>query len=190
VKSGWPIWVWRQRSGHLGISRRIRHHGNCLVKNDELAKRPSFSVSVPRAYGHSTLACDELGCLPIDENGAGLLFQSSATFTRKTRPSLAPIKSANPGLASSTMMPPSPPPSLASLLHHAEGVIIEGKSYCTRNRIKEPEFHRGHPNGAARLTLPKVAGHPGKREKSNKRWWRRRELNPRPWQTNQPRLHA
>jgi len=21
-------------------------------------------------------------------------------------------------------------------------------------------------------------------------WWRRRELNPRPWQTNQPRLHA
>ena len=22
------------------------------------------------------------------------------------------------------------------------------------------------------------------------RWWRRRELNPRPWQTNQPRLHA
>jgi len=22
------------------------------------------------------------------------------------------------------------------------------------------------------------------------KWWRRRELNPRPWQTNQPRLHA
>jgi hypothetical protein len=24
----------------------------------------------------------------------------------------------------------------------------------------------------------------------NSIWWRRRELNPRPWQTNQPRLHA
>ena len=24
----------------------------------------------------------------------------------------------------------------------------------------------------------------------NSVWWRRRELNPRPWQTNQPRLHA
>src|ERR1041385_772068 len=24
---------------------------------------------------------------------------------------------------------------------------------------------------------------------ANVNWWRRRELNPRPWQTNQPRLH-
>jgi len=23
-----------------------------------------------------------------------------------------------------------------------------------------------------------------------KKWWRRRDLNPRPWQINQPRLHA
>jgi site-specific DNA recombinase len=35
---------------------------------------------------------------------------------------------------------------------------------------------------AARSTEPVSA--------TNSKWWRRRELNPRPWQINQPRLHA
>jgi len=40
----------------------------------------------------------------------------------------------------------------------------------------------------AKSTL--AARHAPDESMRNKIWWRRRELNPRPWQTNQPRLHV
>jgi site-specific DNA recombinase len=40
----------------------------------------------------------------------------------------------------------------------------------------------------AKITV--AAQHAASESERSSLWWRRRELNPRPWQTNQPRLHA
>jgi DNA replication protein DnaC len=86
----------------------------------------------------SILVCDELGYLPIDKNGADLLFQiisgryekaSTIITTNQIYKHWARIFNNDATLTSAV---------LDRLLHHAETVIVEGKSYRTKDRIEEP----------------------------------------------------
>lgn len=84
------------------------------------------------------LVCDELGYLPIDKNGADLLFQiisgryekgSTIITTNQIYKNWARIFNNDATITSAV---------LDRLLHHAETVIVEGKSYRTKDRIDEP----------------------------------------------------
>ena len=86
----------------------------------------------------SILVCDELGYLPIDKNGADLLFQiisgryekgSTIITTNQIYKHWSRIFNNDATITSAV---------LDRLLHHAETVIVEGKSYRTRDRIEEP----------------------------------------------------
>ena len=86
----------------------------------------------------SILVCDELGYLPIDKNGADLLFQiisgryekgSTIITTNQIYKHWARIFNNDATITSAV---------LDRLLHHAETVIVEGKSYRTKDRIEEP----------------------------------------------------
>jgi DNA replication protein DnaC len=86
----------------------------------------------------SILVCDELGYLPIDKNGADLLFQiisgryekgSTIITTNQIYKNWARIFNNDATITSAV---------LDRLLHHAETVIVEGKSYRTKDRIDEP----------------------------------------------------
>ena len=86
----------------------------------------------------SILVCDELGYLPIDKNGADLLFQiisgryekgSTIITTNQIYKHWARIFNNDATITSAV---------LDRLLHHAETVIVEGKSYRTKDRIDEP----------------------------------------------------
>jgi DNA replication protein DnaC len=85
------------------------------------------------------LLVDELGYLPIDKAGADLLFQifsqryeTGATIitTNEAYKKWAKIFNSDATLTSAV---------LDRVLHHAETVIIEGKSYRMKDRIEEPE---------------------------------------------------
>lgn len=85
------------------------------------------------------LVVDELGYLPIDKNGADLLFQvishryeqgSLILTTNQPYKSWAKVFNNDATLASAV---------LDRLLHHAETVIIEGKSYRMKDQIENPE---------------------------------------------------
>ena len=85
------------------------------------------------------LVVDELGYLPIDKNGADLLFQvisqryeqgSLILTTNQPYKSWAKVFNNDATLASAV---------LDRLLHHAETVIIEGKSYRMKDQIDNPE---------------------------------------------------
>lgn len=84
------------------------------------------------------LVCDELGCLPIDKAGADLLFQiisgryekgSTVITTNQTYKNWARIFNNDTTITSAV---------LDRLLHHAETVVLEGKSYRMKDRIDEP----------------------------------------------------
>ena len=61
--------------------------------------------------------------------------------------------------------------------------IMEGLPSVTRNIVTEKVLLRqGYGGHHPALGIAGAVPSAG--------WWRRRELNPRPWQTNQPRLHA
>jgi DNA replication protein DnaC len=84
------------------------------------------------------LVLDELGYLPIDKTGADLLFQiishryecgSTVITTNRTFKNWAKIFNHDATLTSAV---------LDRLLHHAETVKIEGKSYRMKDRINEP----------------------------------------------------
>ncbi len=84
------------------------------------------------------LVLDELGYLPIDKTGADLLFQiisqryehgSIAITTNRIYKKWAPIFNNDATLTSAV---------LDRLLHHAETVRIEGKSYRMKDQINEP----------------------------------------------------
>ncbi len=84
------------------------------------------------------LVCDELGYLPIDKNGADLLFQiisgryekgSTIITTNQIYKHWARIFNNDATITSAV---------LDRLLHHAETVIVEAKSYRTKDRIEEP----------------------------------------------------
>jgi DNA replication protein DnaC len=81
------------------------------------------------------LVCDELGYLPIDKHGADLLFQiisqryergSIVLTTNKVFKHWPSIFNNDSTLASAI---------LDRLLHHAETVVLEGKSYRMKDRI-------------------------------------------------------
>jgi DNA replication protein DnaC len=81
------------------------------------------------------LVCDELGYLPIDKHGADLLFQiisqryergSIVLTTNKVYKHWPSIFNNDSTLASAI---------LDRLLHHAETVVLEGKSYRMKDRI-------------------------------------------------------
>jgi DNA replication protein DnaC len=84
------------------------------------------------------LVCDELGYLPIDKAGADLLFQiisgryekgSTVITTNQTYKNWARIFNNDTTITSAV---------LDRLLHHAETVVLEGKSYRMKDRIDEP----------------------------------------------------
>jgi DNA replication protein DnaC len=84
------------------------------------------------------LIVDELGYLPIDKLGADLLFQvfsrryergSTVITTNRSYKQWGAIFNNDAMLASAV---------LDRLLHHAETVLIEGKSYRMKDRIEEP----------------------------------------------------
>ncbi|MFH1730759.1 MAG: ATP-binding protein, partial [Planctomycetota bacterium] len=82
------------------------------------------------------LICDELGYLPIDKQGADLLFQiisqryergSIVLTTNKAFKQWPSIFNNDSTLTSAI---------LDRVLHHAETVVIEGKSYRMKDRIE------------------------------------------------------
>ncbi len=84
------------------------------------------------------LLVDELGYLPIDKLGADLLFQvfsqryergSTVLTTNKPFKQWATVFNNDATLASAV---------LDRILHHAEIVIIDGRSYRMKDRIEEP----------------------------------------------------
>lgn len=84
------------------------------------------------------LLVDELGYLPIDKAGADLLFQifsqryetgSTIITANETYKKWAKVFNYDATLTSAV---------LDRVLHHAETVIIEGKSYRMKDRIEEP----------------------------------------------------
>ena len=86
----------------------------------------------------SIVLVDELGYLPIDKAGADLLFQvfsqryetgSTLVTTNQAYKNWAKVFSNDATLTSAV---------LDRLLHHAETVIIEGKSYRMKDQIEEP----------------------------------------------------
>jgi len=86
----------------------------------------------------SVVLVDELGYLPIDKTGADLLFQvfsqryetgSTIVTTNQAYKHWAKVFNNDATLTSAV---------LDRLLHHAETVTIEGKSYRMKDRIEEP----------------------------------------------------
>jgi DNA replication protein DnaC len=84
------------------------------------------------------LLVDELGYLPIDKNGADLLFQvfseryetgSTIVTTNQAYKNWAKIFNNDATLTSAV---------LDRLLHHAETITLEGKSYRMKDQIEEP----------------------------------------------------
>ena len=84
------------------------------------------------------LVVDELGYLPIDKTGADLLFQvfsqryesgSTIVTTNQAYKHWAKIFNNDANLTSAL---------LDRLLHHAETITIEGKSYRMKDQIEEP----------------------------------------------------
>jgi DNA replication protein DnaC len=84
------------------------------------------------------LVVDELGYLPIDKTGADLLFQiisgryekgSTLITTNQIYKNWTHIFNNDATITSAV---------LDRLLHHAETVIIEGKSYRMKDRVSEP----------------------------------------------------
>lgn len=83
------------------------------------------------------LVCDELGYLPIDKNGADLLFQiisgryekgSTIITSNLIYKHWSRIFNNDASITSAV---------LDRLLHHAETIIVEGKSYRTRDQIED-----------------------------------------------------
>ena len=86
----------------------------------------------------SLVVADELGYLPIDKTGADLLFQvfsqryetgSTIVTTNQAYKNWAKVFNNDATLTSAV---------LDRLLHHAETVVIEGRSYRMKDQIEEP----------------------------------------------------
>lgn len=102
-------------------------HAQCRLK-DELKK----------FLAPTLLVCDELGYLPIDKAGADLLFQiisgryekgSTIITTNQVYKNWSRIFNNDATITSAV---------LDRLLHHAETVLIEGKSYRMKDQIEDP----------------------------------------------------
>ena len=98
-----------------------------------------LKVELKRYLQPEILVVDELGYLPIDKHGADLLFQvisqryergSLILTTNQPYKNWARIFNNDATLTSAV---------LDRLLHHAETVIIEGRSYRMKDQIDQPE---------------------------------------------------
>ena len=100
-----------------------------------LAKTGRLALDIKRYLKPDLLVMDELGYLPIDKHGADLLFQ--IVSERYERGAL--VLTANkvfkqwPSIFNNDATLTSA--LLDRLLHHAETVVIEGKSYRMKDRI-------------------------------------------------------
>jgi DNA replication protein DnaC len=97
-----------------------------------------LKTELKRYLTPSILLIDELGYLPIDKAGADLLFQvfsqryetgSTLLTTNEVYKNWAKIFNHDATLTSAV---------LDRLLHHAETVIIEGKSYRMKDQVETP----------------------------------------------------
>jgi DNA replication protein DnaC len=97
-----------------------------------------LKAELKRFYAPRILCIDELGYLPIDKNGADLLFQvisqryehgSIVLTTNQPYKHWAKIFNNDSTLTSAV---------LDRLLHHAETVVIEGKSYRMQDQVETP----------------------------------------------------
>ena len=97
-----------------------------------------LKAELKRYLTPSIVLIDELGYLPIDKAGADLLFQvfsqryetgSTLLTTNQAYKHWAKIFNNDATLTSAV---------LDRLLHHAETVVIEGKSYRMKDQVEEP----------------------------------------------------
>ncbi|MGH7943632.1 MAG: IS21-like element helper ATPase IstB [Opitutaceae bacterium] len=97
-----------------------------------------LKAGLKRYLSPALLVCDEIGCLPLDKAGADLLFQiisqryergSIIVTTNKAFKQWPSIFNNDAGIASAI---------LDRLLHQAETVVIEGKSYHMKDQIEPP----------------------------------------------------
>jgi DNA replication protein DnaC len=97
-----------------------------------------LKIELKKYLSPSLLVVDELGYLPIDKNGADLLFQvlgrryetgSTIITTNQAYKHWAKMFNNDVTLTSAL---------LDRLLHHAETVMLEGKSYRMKDQIEEP----------------------------------------------------
>jgi len=97
-----------------------------------------LKAELKKYLGPSIVLVDELGYLPIDKTGADLLFQvfsqryetgSTIVTTNQLYKNWAKVFNNDATLTSAV---------LDRLLHHAETVTIEGKSYRMKDQIEEP----------------------------------------------------
>jgi DNA replication protein DnaC len=97
-----------------------------------------LKVELRKFLAPTLLVCDELGYLPIDKNGADLLFQiisgryekgSTIITTNLIYKHWSRIFNNDASITSAV---------LDRLLHHAETVLVEGKSYRMKDKIEEP----------------------------------------------------
>ena len=106
-----------------------------------LAAAPSanrLKIELKKYLSPDILLVDELGYLPIDKLGADLLFQvfsqryetaSTIVTTNQAYKNWAKIFNNDASLTSAV---------LDRLLHHADTITIEGKSYRMKDQIEEP----------------------------------------------------
>jgi DNA replication protein DnaC len=97
-----------------------------------------LKIELKKFLAPTVLVCDELGYLPIDKNGADLLFQiisgryekgSTIITTNLIYKHWSRIFNNDASITSAV---------LDRLLHHAETVLVEGKSYRMRDQIEDP----------------------------------------------------
>ena len=97
-----------------------------------------LKAELKKYLGPSIVLVDELGYLPIDKTGADLLFQvfsqryetgSTIVTTNQLYKNWPKVFNNDATLTSAV---------LDRLLHHAETVTIEGKSYRMKDQIEEP----------------------------------------------------
>ena len=97
-----------------------------------------LKAELKRYTSPALVLIDELGYLPIDKNGADLLFQvfsqryeTGSTMVTSNQSYKNWAKIFNQDLTLTSAL-------LDRLLHHAETIIIEGKSYRMKEQIEEP----------------------------------------------------
>ena len=123
------------QAGHSGLFTTAVDIINTLTAAQAACR---LKAELKRFLAPEGLCVDEVGYLPIDKTGADLLFQaisqryehgSIILTTNQAYKHWARIFNNDSTLTSAV---------LDRLLHHAETVIIEGKSYRMKDQIKAP----------------------------------------------------
>ena len=132
-----PICTGGARPRRFGVHSYGKVGVELLLEVVEFAVEAGRLVQEMKKYTRpDLLVCDELGYLPIDKRGADLLFQiiseryergAIVLTTNKVFKQWPSIFNNDATLTSAI---------LDRILHHAETVIIEGKSYRMKDRIE------------------------------------------------------